>query len=652
MAHRVSKLSAGLDSHSYGPVSTNQDASFRGKEKILVSATTTSIRSDQRRSSSQSWSAAQVLLTGAIPLVALIVWLALSPSVFSTFAGAKIGGRLTQAEAKAIDVITGAILAPLVMAALNHIWFDSARVSAVNEVQPNSIPLRTLVATSSTSGGNYDLFNLRDLLQGKSWRLYLFALLTILSAVGRSALSNIIAYEAFSEVGSSATSVGLRLRSDVAVNANLGMSNSLKLQLYDFDMGQNAQVAKDMMALLTDLSYEDAYWKLTDNTYIGYNATSHSLGALSQSIVRLENLPAYRLSVNCTPDLPLSISVTQPLSDTSTQIGLTFNTTATSNDTLFQANYPGVPDNIRTGDDDKYTFAAFSLGYREVYLGHLERFNLTNTTTPSLYGDVNYRAFNMTPWGFTGTQILMSVSGLRCKLYREYGSITTVRELTNATSAGTWNTISMDFPADQEKLLTPSLLSKFQERNLNFHAPGSIMPGLGPALNKMNIEQVGNWGTEAFDTFTNFAHNFLYASGETERIVYEVAAASGNTSRSRPEYKVQVKAFETKLHYRITYIPSILLLGLLCLLGASAVTGGMAAFGWRSFSGRAHRQVNVVRAVLDSVVGLEGDRDDIVKMAQSDNGVVDGWAAGYKVRYTSVDDGDGTMQIMLEKSQR
>lgn len=341
----------------------------------------------------------------------------------------------------------------------------------------------------------------------------------------------------------------------------------------------------------------------------------------------------------------------QPLSD-NTQIGLMFNTTATSNNTIFQANYPGVPDNIRTGDDDSYTYAAFSMGYREVYLGHLERFNLTNNTTPSVYGDIGHRAFNMTQWGFDGTQVIMSVSGMRCLLYREHGFVNSTRNLNAESSDGTWSIISADFPTNQEKEVIPSLLSKFQSSNLNFHAPGSVIPGLGPALNKMYTEQVDNWGTKADDPFTNFASNFLYASGETQRIVYEIAASSTNASRHLPEYFTKVPAFTMQQQYRITYVPSILLLGLLCLLGASAVTGALAVHARKSFSSRAHRQVNVVRLLLDSVVGLESDRDDMARMAQGGNSEIDAWAAGYRVRYTSVNDEQGTMQIVLEKRER
>jgi hypothetical protein len=104
-----------------------------------------------------------------------------------------------------------------------------------------------------------------------------------------------------------------------------------------------------------------------------------------------------------------------------------------------------------------------------------------------------------------------------------------------------------------------------------------------------------------------------------------------------------------QLQYRITYVPSILLVGLICLLGASAVTGTMTLSARRSLSARAQRDVNVTRLLLDSVVGLEADADELAKVAQRGNDELDAWAAGYKVKYRSTDDDTGDVRIVLEK---
>lgn len=205
------------------------------------------------------WSVRNVLLTMAIPAVALVAWLGCAratPRLFEPFAGCKIGSRFNQAQVKAIDVLTGAVLAPLFMAILNHVWFGSVRESAVNEQQWKAIPLRTLVAASGTSTGSYDVFLLRDLMQGRTWRLCLLGMLTLLSAVSRSALSNIIAYEAFTEATLSKTPVTLRLQRNLALENSGLWSPSVVFDLDTFDGEQLAEAAKNLVSLLADLSLD------------------------------------------------------------------------------------------------------------------------------------------------------------------------------------------------------------------------------------------------------------------------------------------------------------------------------------------------------------------------------------------------------------
>lgn len=470
-------------------------------------------------------------------------------------------------------------------------------------------------------------------------------------------LSNVIAYEAFSE-DVYTTSNTVRLQRDSAIEAGfLGPRGSLfpsasitTLDLYDFDTSQISQVAREVVALLTDLSYENAASRLVNGTYIGINATSKSLESLPQSVSKLENVPAYRLSVDCSPALPVSISVMQPLSFINTQITLMFNTTETSNDTIFQANYPGTPKDIQTGDGDGYTYAAFTLGSLEAYLGGLQRFNLTNDTSPSNYGDVGFRAFNMTgpALGFDGTQSVMSVSGIRCSLYREQGSHNYTRRYSSNGGNVTWTISSTRFPDNQKKILIPSMLAHFQWTNLNFHAPGSVILGLGLALAPSSGFIAG---MDRNDSFSDFALNYLYASGEAQRILYEVAASSTNGTRSPPALFTDVPALIAQQRYRITYVPSILLLGLLSLLAASLVTVAMAIYVRNTTSARAHRQVNVVRLLIDSVLGLQESKANMAEVAQGSNNELNIWAAGYKVRYSSVNDDNGRVQIVLEKDE-
>lgn len=64
-------------------------------------------------------------------------------TIFETFARERIDALLTQPQAKAIDVVASAVLAPLVVAAFNYVLFNSARVSIVSEKSRKYIPLRS-----------------------------------------------------------------------------------------------------------------------------------------------------------------------------------------------------------------------------------------------------------------------------------------------------------------------------------------------------------------------------------------------------------------------------------------------------------------------------------------------------------------------------
>lgn len=134
-----------------------------------------------------------VPLTSIVPLVGLIIWLARAPDarsqIFSSFTGAKIGGYLTQTEAKAIDFVCSAVLAPIIMAALNWIWFQCARVCVLNENTAHGVPLRSLTAASGTTGGNYDVTTYLTLLKARTWSFTVLVLIVLLSAIGTSALS-------------------------------------------------------------------------------------------------------------------------------------------------------------------------------------------------------------------------------------------------------------------------------------------------------------------------------------------------------------------------------------------------------------------------------------------------------------------------------
>lgn len=131
-----------------------------------------------------------VLLSALIPIIALAVWLIVSSNtdqIFVSLAGSEIGGHFTQTQAKGVDFVCSALLAPLLFAGLNLIWFACARVCAVNE-STRSVPLHTLATVSTLARGTYDPFQYYAVLRGRTWRLAALGGIALCSALGSSAL--------------------------------------------------------------------------------------------------------------------------------------------------------------------------------------------------------------------------------------------------------------------------------------------------------------------------------------------------------------------------------------------------------------------------------------------------------------------------------
>jgi hypothetical protein len=138
-----------------------------------------------------------------LPPILLAVWWSrwYRPQRLQLWRSAPIGGEFDQMSAKTIDFIAGALLAPLVMAVINLIWFRYARIAASNELSKDQkgTQLVSLLEMSVTSGGTYDPWKLWSLLRASRSRLSLMAALALLSAISTSLFVNIIAYEAVSK---------------------------------------------------------------------------------------------------------------------------------------------------------------------------------------------------------------------------------------------------------------------------------------------------------------------------------------------------------------------------------------------------------------------------------------------------------------------
>lgn len=585
-----------------------------------------------------------ILSSVAAPLVVLIWWIVDTiqhrPNML---AASIIGGRLSYFQAKAIDFVCGGIFAPLLMVLLDYHWFTNARVSVVNEQQKDSgWPLPTLVEASITSAGGFNLLKLRALLRGRTWRLSLLSLLVLLSGFAGKMLSNIIAYRAFTTDVPNSQQVTLRVMSDAYIDSPQFDGLSILSQT-QFSVSQQADIANQIAALFTGLNFKSAIAKLDAGTaYIGTNATTASLNALNQTVVGLTSVPGYRLSVDCQPVQPIEFSALQ-MGETYFEFTvISDKCTAAVNPSCGTIHYAALPGMMSIGSDssnnDDYQYVAFPPDNMNVFLGYLYSFNDTKYAINSSFGEVYPTAFNMTPFGFQSTKAIMTTWGVSCSIVRQEGFLNYTRQ-----PGQSW-TIAGSLFSDK-KSVAKTFLSNWQT-DLNYQAPMSTISGIGPPLartagslaDSLSIaDGVINEGQTPLN-WTIFALNYLYASGEVQRISYEVAAE--NSSSNQPDYFYNVSATTTIQHYQITYIPLLLLLGLLSVLSAAVITGAMAFYTRNTRSTQVARDVNVLRLLVDSVAGLQESAPAMAAAGTLDKADLEKWAAEFRVRYSEVVEGD------------
>jgi hypothetical protein len=576
-----------------------------------------------------------LLLASAVaPLAALLWWIVrtaqLRPSMLN---GTIIGGRLSYIQAKAVDFVCSALLAPLLMVLLDRLWFSQARISAVNERQGHSLPLSSMVVASSTSVGGFDVLQIRALVQGKTWTLFLLALLVVLSGLSGKMLSNFIGYEAFSvdELGRQVAT--LRLMLD-------GPSVATGLTSSNYSTSQQSALANQITALLTGLNFENAVSKLdAGGGYIGANATAASMNALDSPIVGLTNVPGYRLSVDCQPGQPTQFDPLQ-MGETFWEISMLFNCknnkTSPSCASIYTSEVPGIMSiGSETANNDEYSYIGFTGDDMYAYLGILDSFNLTQVA-PSLYGVVLPSVFNLTQFGFQDTKTIMTTWGISCHIQRQEGLLSYSRP-----PGHSWTISESSF--SPLKNVTKSYLGDWQVV-LNYQAPIATLPGLGPALANTAGAVVGQ--TQPNFNWTVFALNYLYASGEAQRILSEVAATNAS---SDPSYFYTVGATVSVQHYRIIYIPILLLLGLLGVLGAAAVTSAMVFHTRNAYSTQTGRVVDSLRLLVDSAAGLASAAPVLADAAELNESDLQQWAEKFRVRYYETSE-DGHISIRLARS--
>jgi hypothetical protein len=343
--------------------------------------------------------------------------------------------------------------------------------------------------------------------------------------------------------------------------------------------------------------------------------------------MRLYNVPGYKLSIGCQAQPPVSFGAAQ-MGGFHVSILPRF-----SDGYILQALYPGQLATMGDEHYDPFTFVGFAVDKSQLYLGCALRFNGSTPQTP--YGKITYNTFKMPQKEFVGTKMLQSVSGLRCNVTRQTGwhNFTREKDLSWKRTTSSW---------DGPTVHTTLLIADWQVA-LNFHGPSNparagvgLEPGIGPAFWASATIANSSAGYPATTDYRILALNFLYAAGETERMFYEVESAA---PIGENEGTFEVQASKSAIFYKLTYVPALLIVGLLGILCAFIICSVMVCNNWGSWSFKQWRKVDSLRLLIDAVDGLR-DEPNMRNIQDATNDKLEQWGKGFKMRYVKSADDD------------
>ncbi|EEU40563.1 uncharacterized protein NECHADRAFT_66006 [Fusarium vanettenii 77-13-4] len=446
----------------------------------------------------------------------------------------RIGGNVSSTWAKLIDAAVSMLVAPAILAIANWHMFKLARLSAVNEhdKRDSKASLNVLVEVAGTDWGSTSPLKFWTFLQSQKPCIICLGVISILSSLSFSLLSNVTAYE---EAGS--------------------------LQLLQ----------------ATDLNSRS-------EGFLGVNISSRARREMRPTIEQLFNVPAYKILASCEPSSLSAVSIGSPDKNDS-HVRFNLEEAATSSEsgpTQFRADFgiveellarQGIEAARKNGSSVRYPLIAFS--GTATWIGG---FSYTENETVDLTETTGYgSSYDLTFWGVV------------CSLKRWSGT---------ATANLTGTTLSLtQFKLDGEKTEpqdeTPIL---FLGQKFDTFESGRVgrSPGIGGYLLRAAHRAYQEAGLSTWDIETLVDAFVWYEAAAREAI-------QGDKSDAKIEGLVsQVEVLEKKPDtYTMTFVPWMLLFGLVALGVACALTVALSldSLGVPSF--RSGRVLDAVRLTAD-----------------------------------------------------
>ncbi|RSL68032.1 hypothetical protein CEP54_003025 [Fusarium duplospermum] len=518
----------------------------------------------------------------------------------------RIGGNVSSTWAKLIDAAASMLVAPAILAIANWHMFKLARLSAVNEHEKrdSKASLNVLVEVAGTDWGSTSPTKFWKFLQSQKPRIICLGIISILSSLSFSLLSNVTAYEETGNVNTTTT-----------LEAMQGMQGFLKQPLpLDLSDDEHLQILNDLENQLQRLQATDL--KPSSNGFLGVNISSRARLEMRPTTEQLFNVPAYRIFASCKPSNLSTVSIGSP---NKTESHVTFNleeaaSASESGPTQFQADFGIVRELLATqgmeaarenGPLVRYPLIAFSK--TATWIGG---FSYTQNETVDLLETKRYGS--LAP--FTAEGVVHSPS---CAEESEFGDESydltfwgVVCGLNRWSGTATANLngkilILNQTSLDNEKLEaqdeTPIL---FRGQHFDTFESGRVgrSPGIGGYILRAARKAYQEADRPTWDIETLVDAFVWYEAAVMEAI------QDGNSDTRVEPLISEVEVLEKKPDkYTMTFVPWMLLFGLVALGGACTLTISLSldSLGVPSF--RSGRVLDAVRLTAD--VGMTLDRN-------------------------------------------
>lgn len=660
-----------------------RDGSQEKVDILNTGKSTIVYRSSRKQKSTNTKLSFTVVIILALLSLAVIIWLIthILTQRDGVFLEADIiGGSFTVTEAKLIDLVSSVLIAPLIIAVANFYIFSLIRCCTLDERSPKggTASLETLIEVGGTDWGSYSPFKHYNLLKPSEPRLAMLSIVALSAALSFSLLSNVIAYEV---TGTSTTneqaSLNYLYAAGVANSSSVNNTDSpievihdAKPMVYPNMTTQQAKTfTTNLFQSLASLS-DDPSKLLHKGAYINLNVSDSSLNNLPASLHVLLDVPQTNMTYKCEPSEIHNVSMGDNGASQLTLISINASS---------KSNSKSRPYFGRIRDLSSFLLGDFHKTYRksraqplvafseqEVWLGMFEpqTINFGGVEVEKIdspFGTVPKFTHNNTDFllnaGYTAASDagkdddndmrVLNFFGITCTIMQRNIYSLLSRVSNNSAGSTDWYIVQGSYnksasPPDEDQIHR-SILSDIQasfvfSQTIVAELTGEPVPGLGAALTQARglwINEGDHDGGLLGVNFEKFADAFLFLEGEATVAAYQVAQESAsNSTDMNPSFTVEARGHGEAL-YSITYVPWVLLAGLICIFLAAGLTLGLAACSFKTTTFRQGRILTSLRVAMD--VGSALDQQSIKQSRHLDDGSLNGWAKKCRFRYKRQD---------------